>query len=380
MDTIQYITPERCRVMGFVYSIQKNKSILKYIIKYLEKHALLRIILAITALWLFGGIGMWMVEKDSHAFEDLPRALWNLMIYLTSGFEGELPTTTGGKVIGVTVVILGVALVGLFTATIASMFVENILRREKGMESVKLKNHIVICGWNKKTEDIIRELHSSVIGKRKKPIVVIKRENETVVIDDTDPVFDDVYFVSGDPSNERALHRANIVDANTAIVIADRRNVEFSDAQSILIALAIESINPDIHTCVEVLNSENLKHFRHTLVDECISIDRLGELILAQAAMNHGVSDFYMELLTYQEDGNEVYQVPIPPGFIDRTFGEFARALSHHHIIAVGLIKDRKSKANPPPETSLCKTDVAIVIARKYPEIDTLMPDGCNGG
>jgi voltage-gated potassium channel len=357
------------------WTASKGRQGVLKVLRFFQKHTVLRVILAIAALWIFGSLGMWLAESQNSAFESLPQASWNLMVYLTSGFEGDQPMTTLGKLIGVIVVVLGLGLVGVFTATIASVFVERTLREGKGMGTLKLSGHIVICGWNKKAERIVREIHAPVVKKRRRPIVIINREGESIHADDGDPAFDDVYFIAGDPSHERVLTRANVFGADAAIVLADRRHPEMADAHSILIALAIEAINPDVHTCVEVLSSENLKHFDHTKVDECISVDNLGELMLSQSALSHGISDFFTELLTFQEHGNEVYHVPVPASFVGQAFEDLARTAIHQEMIAVGIRRDGRTQANPSHSEILKKEDEVLIISRKYPELEKLKPD-----
>ena len=315
----------------------------RFIRNYFKKHPVFRVVSYLVLLWIVGSLAMWWAEGGSGGFRSLPQASWNLLVYLTSGFEGDQPLTPLGKALGVIVVLLGLALVGWFTATIASVFVEKTLRKGQGMERIKITEHVVICGWNEKTEKIIRELHAPVIKKNRRPIVVINREGDSIFMDDGDPAFDDVFFVAGDPTNERVLRRANIADAYAAVVLADRRRPDTADAQSILIALAIESMNARVHTLVEVINSENLKHFSHTRVDECISMDHLGELLLSQAALNHGISEFFTELLTFQENGNEVYQVDVPPDFIGKPFSRLSTAVMPLNMILVGLKQDGKN-------------------------------------
>jgi voltage-gated potassium channel len=212
--------------------------------------------------------------------------------------------------------------------------------------------------------------------------VVIKRESETLAVDDAAPEFDDVYFIVGDPCNDRVLRRANVQEADTALIIADRSHLQYADAQSILIALAIEAMNSAVHTCVEVVNSDNLKHFAHTKVDECVSMEHLGELLISQAALNHGISSFYTELLTYQENGNEVYHVPMPGAFVGKTFGDLARRVLTENMIAAGLVQNGISRANPPRDTVLAADDKVIIISGVYPEIDGLAPEraGAAGG
>jgi Trk K+ transport system NAD-binding subunit len=130
-----------------------------------------------------------------------------------------------------------------------------------------------------------------------------------------------------------------------------------------------------VHTCVEVLHADNLKHFNHTRVDECISMDSLGDLLLSQAALNPGISDFFTELLTFQEQGNEVYHVPIPPGFVGKTFEDLARRIVHDNMIAVGIQRDGKTQANPPRETVLSAEDEVLIISSMWPHIETMKPD-----
>ena len=42
----------------------------------------------------------------------------------------------------------GIGILGMFTATVAGVFVEKKLKEDKGMTSFNLKDHIIICEWN----------------------------------------------------------------------------------------------------------------------------------------------------------------------------------------------------------------------------------------
>lgn len=293
------------------------------------------------------------------------------MIYLTSGFEGPQPDSALGKLIGVVAVILGIGIIGLFTATIASIFVEKTLDRRRGMRPVRSKNHIIICGWNKRARSIIAELHAPNLT-HKRDIVVISEDLESVEVDWSDPLFSNVYFVVGDPTSEVVLRKANITEAYAAVVLAECRPGVDTDAQSILKALAIESMSREVHTCVEVIKSENLKHFRHTDVDECISMGRFGELLMAQSAINPGISKFFVELLTNQEEGNEVYMIDVPGAFVGKTFKDLLVRLALEDIIPVGIKSNGRASANPGHDTVLKREDKILVIANQMPDLQAL--------
>ncbi len=107
-----------------------------------------------------------------------------------------------------------------------------------------------------------------------------------------------------------------------------------------LTALAIEAIEPQVHTIVELLSSRSRIHFRYTHVDEVVCVDELTEKLLAQTAITHGLSEFYMRLLTATEDTNEVYVVAVPEAFVGRTYRELEHALVEYDsedVILVGV-------------------------------------------
>lgn len=235
---------------------------------------------------------------------------------------------------------------------------------------MQIRDHIVICHWNRKAMNIIRELHAPVV-KDKRTVVVIDKDIGEMPKDDE---FDDVYAIHGDPTDDKVLSRANIPEAKSAIILADEKESSYADSKSILIALAIENLNPDVYTCVEVMDSRNIVHFRRTTVDEIISVSEISEKMLSQAAMNPGITSFFLELLTFQEDGNEIYLVGVPPAFVGKTFGDlFARLLGERIILtAVKHAGSKNPTINPPAAMRLKKGDIAWVIAISKPDIRAL--------
>ena len=235
---------------------------------------------------------------------------------------------------------------------------------------MQIKNHIVICHWNLKTMNIIRELHAPVV-KDKKTIVIIDREIGEMP---KDGEFDDVYAIHGNPTDDTVLNRANITEAQSAIILADENERSYADSKSILIALAIENLNPNVYTCVEVLDSRNIVHFRRTTVDEIISVSEISEKMLSQAAMNPGITAFFLELLTFQEKGNEIYLLDVPGRYVGKTFRDLFVKLLDKRIILTAIRKrhEKSPVVNPPPTTVLKKGDTIWVIAFSKPNLDDL--------
>ena len=100
-------------------------------------------VLAITPLFvLLAGAGFATLEKDavSSYWEGL---WWALSLMTTVGFVGEVPDTTGGRIVSSILMISGFALLTLTTAAIASLFVREEEapeeQREREFESLALE-------------------------------------------------------------------------------------------------------------------------------------------------------------------------------------------------------------------------------------------------
>ena len=132
-------------------------------------------ILGITFVVLLGGaISFYFLERGTNkTVESIGSAIyWAFISMTTTGYGDISPATAGGRVVAVIVVISGLLLLSLVTATIASVFVEKKIREGKGLEPVKLEDHIVLCGWNSNAEDVIAELLRSLPEKKIRLVLV----------------------------------------------------------------------------------------------------------------------------------------------------------------------------------------------------------------
>ncbi|MAF94957.1 MAG: hypothetical protein CMM60_04300 [Rhodospirillaceae bacterium] len=209
------------------------------------------------------------------------------------------------------------------------------------------RDHIVICNWSKKTEQIIRELHSTNV-KNPVPIIIITDQPQEVT-QSTEDWMKEVFIVPGPPLDSKVLNKASLETASTAIILSDPRDKEYADSKAIVIALAIEAINRNVHTIVEILESENRKHFINTQVDEIICVKELTEKLLSQAALTHDISQLYLHLLTESEDTNEVYIIPVPATFIGKSWKDLQKILfkyDQEDIILIGFITEEEKKVN----------------------------------
>ncbi len=262
-----------------------------------------------------------------------------------------------------------------------------------------IENHYVICNWTPKADVIVRQLHNESVHD-KKPIIVITRNPEQVP-QTTDKEYRGLLMICGDPADREILQRADVRHAQTVIVLADETDLANADAKSILIALAVDSINPNAHVVVELVKSQNKMYFEYTHVNEIVCLEQLAEKLLSQTALTPGLSQVYMDLLTQSADTNEIYQEVVPSQFVGKPYIELEQAINANHdldVIIIGFatrvqkmkgniamtngggkaIMEQKIVINPPKDSvdspytksyKLNEEDTVFLIAYEKPEL-----------
>ena len=356
--------------------------------KLFWRHQLLRLFIIIALIWIAGASGLWVAERRANPeyFGRLPEAYWSIAVYLFSGLDRGEPVTVTGKVLVTSILILSLGIVGIFAGTIASIFVEQRMGRRRFMPKYKLSEHITICNWNEKGEQVIMQLHAAIV-KDRRPVVIISEHMDEIDFQEKEEFvhFEDVYMIKGDPTNETVLRKANIQDAFSAIILADPHQGKLSDAKSILACMAISDVcresgqkKPNI--VVEAADPRNVAHFRRAGADEIVSSGEFGLKLLAQAALSHGLSRVYDNLLTVSAETNEVYLKPVPQEFIGKTFGQLAEVMarkrdSQNPAILVGVKTGGKILVNPKKKDfeTFSTNDEIVVISFKDPSLERIL-------
>ncbi len=266
--------------------------------------------------------------------EDLSFAEASIM--LLPAFLGELGVlevkcflTKIGMLASLFVSLLFVAVV---TAKIASVFVEFVTRGGSIVKKVNFSKHIIICGWNFQGKRIVEKLQNKDL-KVKKNVVILANL-------DTRPVQDErIEFIKGDPTQDEDLINAGVKIASSVIVLSDlRKEANEADAEALMIVLAVESLNREVHTIVQILNSTNRIHLERAHADEIISLDQLGGSLSVASSLNPGVSNIVTELLTFNS-GSELYRYDrkLSDEIIGKEFSEVVSILARRKIILLGV-------------------------------------------
>jgi voltage-gated potassium channel len=303
---------------------------------------------AITlALIFLSSAGVYYFEDtvaDSNIRSVWDGVWWSVVTMGTVGYGDKYPVSLGGRIVGMMLIFSGVGLMSLFTATIASIFVEQRIKEGRGLEIIKDKDHVVICGWNRYTENVLLGL--TQYGSMEDTPIIFINELSVDEIDALKLKYHkyNLKFLRGNYVHEDVLLRANIKKAKFAIIMADLSGgqaMERIDEKTTLAALTIKSTAPQVKTIAEILDAENRPHLKRANVDEIIVRGEHVGSMLASAVKSPGLTKLLSNILSLS-DSNEFRRVDIPLEYVGRTFKDLAVFFREkNHAILIGLIKDK---------------------------------------
>ena len=355
---------------------EARRDVLVGILSGWNRYQSIRIVTAVFVAWVIGAVGIhWAEAGQNPSYDTWAESFWSVWVILFSGIE-EAPKTPLGKFFSMILLGTGVGLAGLFTGTVASVLVEQQLRR-RDVANFEMEGHLVLCNWSSRGLGWVREVHSKII-QEKRPVVIIHDDTERVELPDTqdEPAFHDVYLIKGDPTNEVILRRARVNKAHSVVIMVDDRQGEHADGKTILTCIAVKNVArggvaPNI--AVECRNPNLRPHLLKAGADEVISSDELGLRLLARTALYHGITRVYQELLTVGRDANEMYVIAAPEEFVGRNFVEISGMFLRHRddrrsALLVGVQRGEDMVLNPiGAEAGPLKTgDQLIVLSRVF--------------
>jgi len=347
----------------------------------------LMILLTIGIIVLLGGMAMHHFEGGlpGTRFATLGDSLWWALFTLVSlqPTLGE-PHTEAGRIVMAFVVLGGLATVAVFTGVMSAVMMQRLKSglEVSDMELDELRGHVVICGWNRAAHLIIQELQQqngrSDVGRE---IAVVAEFDELPMQELLKVDRTRVLFHKGDYTSMDVLERVGIRQASYAILLADKtrpRSDQDRDARTVLAALTIEKLNPNVFTCAQLLDRRNNVQLQVAGVENVVIDDEVSGSLIATSIRNRGLIGVITELLDASV-GNNIYKVALPQDWQGLTFSEAGRRMKDaHDALLVALERrangqapesaKRETLVNPPAELPLKAGDDLVVIGRKLPQ------------
>jgi voltage-gated potassium channel len=276
----------------------------------------------------------------------------------------EPPMTLGGRIVSLFLIFVGLSTFALFTGSVSAAVLHRLRDEGAAMDWEDLEGHLIICGWNRKAEIIVRE-YDAARKEDPMPVVVIARI-------EGNPTFADpalrkrVLFLDDDFTKVSALEKAGVKKASTCVVLSDTtrgRNERDADARTILAALTVEKLSPQVYTCAELNRREYAQHLTLGAVDDYVVGGEHSAFLLAQAALNRGTLNVFSELLSY-EYGHKFCRIDVPAAYVGKPFVDAFVEMKQKKNVTLVAVMDGKGKSHINASSRLLeKTDSLVVIA-----------------
>lgn len=275
---------------------------------------------------------VWQESYDNAHFKTFEDGLWWCFVTITTvGYGDKYPQTAAGRILGGLIMLVGLSFYGL-VAGLGSTFI--ISRLKKGNEWMvsTFSNHAIILGVNNKLPRIVE-----ILLDRNQRVAIVTENVDRV------PQYPEhlVAVIEGDFLLESILIKAKIDMATNVIILADTHNRKPSDAdaRSVLAALTVEKVRPEVDTVVEAISADTVFHLENAKVDTIIQSGALTSEMLAYSADYPKYSHHLHTLLRFVYKNN-VLLAPVPSDFWGKELHEIQLMFVPDKKVVLGINRD----------------------------------------
>lgn len=282
-------------------------------------------------------------------------ALYMTVITLgTVGFKEIHDLSDNGKIFTMTLIVVGVSVIGYIVGSLAQIMFEGQIQRIMGRKKVEkmidaLHGHYIICGYGRIGSLICKEFKTN-----KLPFVIVEKN-----VDAMEKLDEEGYLhMRGDATLDETLLKAGIKRAKGLI------SVVTSDTENVYITLTARGLNPDLYILARSGEEGSDIKLKRAGANKVVSPYIIGGSRMAQSVLRPNVVDF-IEIATGSEHMDlqmEEITIPDHSAFAGETLvsSGFRKEIG---VIIVGIKKSHgKMVFNPHSQAKIEGGDTLIVL------------------
>ncbi|MBN8704275.1 MAG: NAD-binding protein [Bacteroidetes bacterium] len=333
-------------------------------------HELYKIATAVLSLIIIGGIIVHFIEADANplysTIED--SIYWAVVTISTTGYGDIVPKTTIGRVAAGTMMLFGIVIMSLFTASISSILVSRKIQTQRGLMNIYVKNHIVICGYFPTIRNVIQSLYKQ--DSHAVLVLINDYEQDTIDLLLSEFSKNNLHFVRGNFSNEVFLEKAKIKDAQSVIILPDishdKVNSKF-DEMTLMTVLTLKQIAPNAKIFTHVVDKELIPHLKRAGIDGYIISDEISGELIANFIISPGATQAVKQMVSLNASQN-LKVMDIPGFYVGKTYQDLLTEFkANQNVLVMGFI----SKEEPIDLNALLSNDMSAIdvfIQKKFKE------------
>jgi voltage-gated potassium channel len=327
---------------------------------------LVQVFLLALALNIVFGALFYLTEHAVQPDLTIGDGIWWAMVTMTTVGYGDLsPQTCAGRfLVAYPCMLFGIAIIGYFLGLAAENLFERISKRKRGLVQIKLENHVIICNFTSidKLQRITAELRLHPAWDETCFVIVCDSLKE--LPDELSP--HEFKFVSGNPTSEEVLGRANLDQAAGVFILAHDPANSDVDAVTFAIASVIDNLrqtrNLNFKLVAELIHKENLGLLKKAHPDGIVTPEGLTDCLLAQEFLYPGIHEIITQIVS-NEIGSQFYI--FDTHLAGYRVADVQIAVLEHptNLQVIGIIKQGKTILNPGKEVIIETGDRLIMLA-----------------
>ena len=308
-----------------------------------------RVVLAFCTTFVTAGFIVYHLERvaNHEQFQSIWDGIWwGIVTITTNGYGDKIPVTPMGRIVAALTMCTGIVTAGVVTGNIASWLVERQNKLSRGLVNLSDKRgHLVICGWRREMPKVLEEMFRLNENLNPEDIVIIAPiSQETLDAFKSDERLSKVNILRGEFYTRAMLERAGVKHAKKVLILADSsqasRSLTEIDAKTVMTAMTIDKLAPQVHVAAEVLDLKFEGYLRLAHCDEIIYSNEYARILLANSVKNAGIAHIIYDILDVQTDAL-ITTIPIPQNLVGKMFADIvAYCRQADRYIAIGLIEN----------------------------------------
>ena len=323
-------------------------------------------------LVFIGSTGIYLFENPANGGQvhNLFEAFyWAIVTVATVGYGDISPQTTGGRIVAMALILVGLGVLSFLVSIIVGAFNEEMDELRENSTYAELNrfdSFIIICGFGRVGQHIARQLekdrlHFVIIDTRESNVLKAKRLGYLVIHEDA--------------SKNGVIQNAGINNGATAVICTTG-----DDVINVYITLTSRHLNPDIRIISRANNQDNVKKLYQAGASNVIQPFEIAGMVVAEyigqpvafeaiLGIIREESHIIMETLCVHPgsfvEGMSIAEI----GFEQRKLmliGIISANPEHHTHKNSYPIKNQHFYFNPEPYFVLRDSDLLVVIGREY--------------
>lgn len=297
--------------------------------------------LAICFLLAAGTIGYMVTEGASVGYG----LVWSLDTVATVGSIPE-PTGTGGQIVKVALIVLGVGTLFYALVTVTEFFVSGhlsgLLEERRALKKIEaLSDHILICGFGRVGRQVARDLRAA----QRRFVVIDNNAAETR--EHAEAI--GAPFIEGSPSDDDVLRAAGIMRAAGVMACVD------SDAENIFTTLTARELRSDITIVARASVEDSESKLRRAGADRIVSPYKASGSEMVRYTLHPQVTGVVDVAPEYRME-----EIEVTAGC--EAAGQTLEQIRGSAVIVALRSPDGTVQPQPPAETVLSDGDVLIAM------------------